>query len=106
MNKTNLLEAWPNTNSLVPIWVAVPSHAKVGEKDIRELLAICVDEGDTKRFLLPNDTIRNLRDCHSFNILEACEVRDSTGCYKCINVFPVKVSRSKHPVLVTKRFAN
>ena len=91
MKNTKLLEAWTNA-SLVPIWVAIPS-SKLGGKDIRALL------------VLPNDTIRDLRDCHSFNILEACEVRDNTGCYECIKVVEFKPSRSKHPMLITKRIA-
>ena len=103
MKNTNLLEAWTNA-SLVPIWVAIPS-SKLGGKDIRALLALSVDEGDAKTFVLPNDTIRDLRDCHSFNILEACEVRDNTGCYECIKVVEFKPSRSKHPMLITKRIA-
>ena len=104
MKSDNLLRAWGYA-PLVPIWVAIPPAKVGGKKDIRELLARCVGEGDTKTFVLPNDTIRDLRDCHSFNILDACEVRDNTGCYECIKVTEFSPSRSKHPLLITRRIA-
>jgi len=104
MRNTNLLEAWTNA-PLVPIWVAIPS-SKMGGKDIRVLLARSAGEGDTKTFVLPNDTFRDLRDCHSFDISEACEVRDNTGSYECIKVSRFKPSRKEHPMLITRRIAS
>ena len=59
MKSANLLEVWDYA-PLVPIWVAIPPAKVGGKKDIRELLARCVGEGDTKTFVLPNDTIREV----------------------------------------------
>ena len=104
MNNTKLLEATARV-SLRRVWIAVSTPKAKGGKDIREFLAKCVDEGNTKTFILTQNTIRELRDSHSFNIYDACEVRDETGCYECIKVDALKAVRKIFPKLVTRKAA-
>lgn len=87
------------------VWIAVSTPKAKGGKDIREFLAKCVDEGNTKTFILTQNTIRELRDSHSFDIYDACEVRDETGCYECIKVDALKAVRKIFPKLVTRKAA-
>ena len=104
MNNTKLLEATARV-SLRRVWIAVSTPKAKGGKDIREFLAKCVDEGNTKTFILTQNTIRELRDSHSFDIYDACEVRDDTGCYECIKVDALKAVRKIFPKLVTRKAA-
>ena len=105
MSNTNLLKA-TDSAPLFRVWIALSTPKAKGGTDIREFLAKCVDEGNTRIFILTQDTIRDLRDNHSFDIFDACEVRDKTGCYECIKVSRFKPSRKEHPRLITRRIAS
>lgn len=104
MNNTKLLEAAARI-SLRRVWIAVSTSKAKGGKDIREFLVKCVDEGNTKTFILNQNTIRELRDSHSFDIYNAREVPDETGCYECIKVDALNAVRKIFPNLVTRKAA-
>ena len=86
----------------VSIWVASSVPKNKGRKVIREFQARTVSDGDITQFVIP-ETIRELRDNHNFIIEDVSEIRDSTGCYECIEVVPFQVLRKIYPRLIARK---
>lgn len=86
------------------VWIATSTLKNGGRQDIRAFPARSVDEGGIKTFVL-TDSIRDLRDNHNFIIKDACEIRDGTGSYECIEVVPFKLLRKIYPMLITRKVA-
>ena len=99
---TNSFEA-PGGFDFVPVWIANSVTKNVGRKDIRELHAKIVGEGDSRMAFLC-ETFREL-DRMNFILAEGCELRDGSGRYECICVDSVQAGKKKHPQLTLKRIA-
>ena len=99
---TNTFEAPDGFNS-VPVWIANSVTKNVDRKDIRELHARIVDEGDSRIAFLCA-TFRDLERMNFF-LAEGCELRDGTGRYECIRVDSFQAGKKKHPWLTLKRIA-
>ena len=98
---TNTFEA-PNELVFVPVWIANSVTKNVDRKDIRELHAKIMDEGDSRIAFLC-ETFCEL-DRMNFNLTEGCELRDGSGRYKCIRV-DLFHARKKKAWLTLKRIA-
>ena len=72
----NSFEA-PNGLDFVPVWIANSVTKNVDRKDIRELHAKFVGEGDSRIAFLC-ETFREL-DRMNFILTEGCELRDGSG---------------------------
>ena len=99
---TNSFEA-PNEFDFVTVWIANSVTKNVDRKDIRELHAKFVGEGDSRIAFL-SETFRELERMN-FILAEGCELRDSSGRYECIRVDSLQAGKKKHPQLTLKRIA-
>ena len=93
----------PNGFHFVPVWIANSVRKNVERKDIRELHANIMDEGDSRIAFLC-ETFREL-NCMNFILTEGCELRDGTGRYECIRVDSFQSGKKKHPLLTHRRIA-
>ena len=93
----------PDGIALVPVWIANSVTKNVDRKDIRELHAKIVGEGDSRTAFLC-ETFREL-DRMNFILAEGCELSDSSGRYECIRVDSLQAGKKKHPWLTLKRIA-
>lgn len=89
--------------AFVPVWIANSVSKNVDRKDIRELHARFLDEGDSRIAFL-YETFREL-DRMNFILSEGCELRDGSGRYECIRVDSLQAGKKKHPMLTLKRIA-
>lgn len=99
---TNTFEA-PSGFDFVPVWITNSVTKNVNRKDIRELHAKIMDEGDSRIAFLC-ETFREL-DRMNFILAEGCELRDGSGRYECIRVESFQPEKKKHPRLTLKRIA-
>ena len=95
---TNTFEALDEF-AFVPVWIANSVTKNVDRKDIRDLHAKMMDEGDSRIAFL-----REL-DRMNFILSEGCELRDGSGRYECIRVDSLQAGKKKHPMLTLKRIA-
>ena len=86
-----------------PVWFGSTVPKNGGRKDIREFYARAAGEGDTRTFIC-NNTFRDFDRAH-FTLEEGCELRDSTGIYRCIELVPLRVKKKILPMLITQRVA-
>ena len=93
----------PNGFHFVPVWIANSVRKNVDRKDIRELHAKFVGEGDSRIAFL-SETFRELERMN-FILAEGCELRDGSGRYECIRVDSLQAGKKKHPPLTLKRIA-
>ena len=91
---TNTFEA-PNGFNFVPVWIANSVTKNVDRKDIRELHAKIMDEGDSRIAFLC-ETFREL-DRMNFILTEGCELRDGSSRYECIRVDSYKKKKRNIP---------
>ena len=99
---TNSFEA-PNEFDFVTVWIANSVTRNVDRKEIGELHAKFVGEGDSRIAFL-SETFRELEHMN-FIFAEGCELRDGSGCYECIRVDSLQAGKKKHPQLTLKRIA-
>ena len=92
----NTFEA-PNGFDFVPVWITNSVTKNVDRKDIRELHAKIMDEGDTRIAFL-RETFREL-DRMNFILSEGCELRDGSGRYECILVDSLQAGKKSIPCL-------
>ena len=99
---TNTFEA-PNGSDFAPFRIADSVTENVDRKDIRELHAKTMDEGDSRIAFL-RETFRDL-DRMNFILSEGCELRDGSDRYECIRADSFQTGKKKHPWLILKRIA-
>ena len=93
---TNTFEA-PNGFDFVPVWIANSVTKNVDRKDIRELHAKIMDEGDSRIAFL-YETFREL-DRMNFILSEGCELRDGSGRLSAFVLIRFRLGKKSIPCL-------